>query len=75
MSALGGKAKKIAPAALPSPVPTPQEIDIEAQRKGEDLKRKLRSRRGRAGTILTESTLGTTTKLSPILGVVGGENG
>ena len=69
---LGGKTKKIAPLPLPSPVPTPQEIDIEAQRKGEDLRRKLRARRGRAGTILTEATLGTTAKLSPILGVVGG---
>ncbi len=73
MSALGGKAKKIAPAALPPPVPTPQEIDVEATRKGEDLRRKLRARAGRRGTILTESTLGTTNKLSPILGVVGGE--
>ena len=70
---LGGKTKKIAPLPLPSPVPTPQEIDIEAQRKGEDIRRTLRARRGRAGTILTESTLGTTANLSPILGVGGGE--
>lgn len=67
----GDKRARIPPPSLPAPVPTPQDIDIEAQRKGEDLRRKLRARRGRAGTILTESTLGTTAKLSPILGTVG----
>lgn len=56
MSGGGGKKPSIPP--LPAPIPTPEEIDIEAQRKGEDLRRKLRARAGRRGTILTEGTLG-----------------
>ncbi len=55
----GGGAKKPKLPPIPDPVPTPQEIDVEAQRKGEDLRRKLRARTGRRGTILTElGTLG-----------------
>ncbi|MCK5017529.1 MAG: hypothetical protein KAS32_10720 [Candidatus Peribacteraceae bacterium] len=52
----GGKTPKLPPA--PDPIPTPEDIDIEATRKAEDVRKKLRSRAGRAGTILTESTLG-----------------
>ena len=57
MSGGGTPKAKIAP--LPAPVPSPQEIDVEAMRKGEDLRRKLKARGGRRGTILTEpGTLG-----------------
>lgn len=64
MSGLGGKKIKQAPVPpLPDPIPTPEEIDIEATRKAEDLRRKLRARAGRRGTILTEGTLG-----EPVLG-------
>ena len=55
MSGGGGRAK-VPP--MPDPIPTPESIDIEAQRKGEDLRRKLRAKAGRRGTILTEGTLG-----------------
>lgn len=68
----GGKAAAALP-PLPDPIPTPEEIDIQALEKGEAERRKIRSRRGRASTILTEATLGTTAiAKSPILGVVGG---
>ncbi len=66
----GGKKPKLPP--VPSPVPTPEDIDIEALKKGEAERRRLQAGTGRGGTILTESTLGTTTAAkSPILGVVG----
>lgn len=53
----GGSKPKVPP--LPPPIPTPEDIDIEAQRKAEDLRRKLRARAGRRGTIITEpGTLG-----------------
>lgn len=54
----GGSSKRIAPLAAPAPIPTPEDVDIEAQRKGEDLRRKLRAKAGRGGTIITEPTLG-----------------
>lgn len=54
----GGGTKKPKIAPLPDPIPAPEAIDIEAQRKGEDLRRKLRARSGRRATILTEGTLG-----------------
>lgn len=54
----GGGSKRIPLPPPPPPIPTPEEVDIEAQRKGEDLRRKLRARAGRRGTILTEGTLG-----------------
>ncbi len=54
----GGRSKAPALPAGPSPAPTPQDIDIEAQRKSEDVRRKLKARAGRAGTILTEGDLG-----------------
>ena len=72
---LGGGAKKVKLPPVADPIPTPEEIDIQALQKGEAERRKIRSRRGRAGTILTtaESPLGTTAAAkSPILGVVGG---
>jgi len=53
----GGGSKYKAP-PLQAPIPTPEDIDIEAQRKSEDVRRKLRARAGRRGTILTEETLG-----------------
>ena len=52
----GGKRPKMPPA--PAPSPTPTQIDVEALRKSEDVRRKLRARAGRAGTILTEGDLG-----------------
>lgn len=51
-----------------APIPTPQDIDIEAQRRSEDVRRKLRSKRGRRGTILTEDVLGTDIQKKSILG-------
>ena len=69
----GGKKADLSPIKEPDPIPTPEEIDIQALEKGEAERRRIRARRGRAGTILTEATLGTTTTAkSPILGVVGG---
>ena len=66
----GGEKVKLPPVA--DPVPTPEDIDLEATKAGEAERRRIRARRGRASTILTESTLGTTaTAKSPILGVVG----
>lgn len=59
-----GAPKIPTPPPLPPPIPTPTEIDIEARRKGEEMRRKLRLRAGRRGTILTEAgTLG-----APVLG-------
>ena len=58
----GGKAPKYKAAPLPAPpppAPTPQQLDLEAQRKAEDIRRKLKARAGRRGTILTKpGTLG-----------------
>lgn len=45
------------------PIPTPQDIDIEATRRAEDLRRKLKSKKGRRGTILVgeeQDVLGVT---------------
>ncbi len=47
-----GKKPKLPP--VPSPAPTPQDVDIEAQRRGEDVRRKLKAKKGRRGTILTQ---------------------
>lgn len=49
-----GAGKKPSLPPEPPPAPTPQDIDIEAQRRGEDVRRKLRARKGRRGTILTQ---------------------
>lgn len=56
MSGGGSRKPKLPPA--PAPIPTPQEVDIEAQQRAEDVRRKLRARKGRRGTILTDPTLG-----------------
>lgn len=56
---MSGGGRSIAPLPPePPPAPTPQMLDIEAQRKAEDVRRKLKARAGRAGTILTEGSLG-----------------
>ena len=67
----GGPSKaKIPP--VPDPIPTPEDIDLQAAQKGEAERKRLRSRFGRAGTILTEDTLGATQQAkSSILGTVG----
>lgn len=49
-----GAGKKPSLPREPDPIPTPQDIDIEATRRAEDLRRKLKSKKGRRGTILTE---------------------
>ena len=57
MSGGGRSRQKLPP--IPDPIPTPIDIDIEAQQRADDLRRKLRSRKGRRGTILTaEQDLG-----------------
>ena len=69
----GGGGKKVDLPPLADPIPTPEEINLQALKKGEAERRRIQLRRGIAGTILTESTLGTTAiAKSPILGVVGG---
>ena len=73
----GGRPRAIkappVPEPGPSPAPTPEEINIQALEKGEAERKKIKARRGRASTILTEATLGTAAAAkSPILGVVGG---
>lgn len=55
----GGGSPKVKIAPLPAPIPTPEDISTEAARKAEDVRRKLKARTGRAGTILTQAgTLG-----------------
>lgn len=54
----GGGTKKPKLQPLASPAPTPQDIDIQAQQRAEDVRRKLRAKKGRRGTILTEDVLG-----------------
>ncbi len=49
----GGGSKKPKLSPEPDPIPTPQDIDIEAQQRAEDVRRKLRAKKGRRGTILT----------------------
>ncbi len=48
----GGSKPKLPP--IPDPVPTPQDIDIQATERAEDLRRKLKAKKGRRGTILTQ---------------------
>ena len=66
----GGGAGKTKLPPLQGPIPTPEEIDVQALEKGEAERRRLRSRRGRGSTILTEATLGATQQKSTILGEV-----
>ncbi len=47
----GGSKPKLPP--ISAPTPTAQDIDIEAQRRADDVRRKLKSQKGRRGTILT----------------------
>lgn len=54
----GGRPKGATLPAAASPAPTQVSIDVEAQRKAEDVRRKLKARAGREGTILTEGNLG-----------------
>ncbi len=67
----GGSAKKVSLPPVSDPIPTPEDINIQAAKKGEAERRRIGLRRGRAGTILTEATLGLSPAKSPILGVVG----
>lgn len=46
-----GKPKTVKPPELPAPVPAPTEIAPMAMRAGEAERRRLRGRRGRAGTV------------------------
>ena len=50
----GGRKPTLPPIA--APIPTPEELNIEALQKGEAIRRRLRARKGRRGTILTEIT-------------------
>lgn len=56
----GGGKPKLPPVA--DPIPTPEDIDIQALQKGEAERRRLRGRRGRRSTILSEATLDTQKK-------------
>ena len=67
---LGGGSSKPKIPPLPDPIPTPEDIAVEAQAKGQATRRKLLAGKGRRGTILTG--LGTTEpQKSSILGRVG----
>ena len=58
----GGSKTKLPPVA--DPVPTPEDINTQAIQKGEAVRRKLKARRGRRSTILTEGSLGVNEKKS-----------
>ncbi len=61
--------EQIDKAIRPSPVPTTTDIDVQAQQRTEGVRRKLRSRKGRRGTILTGDGLGVgDTKKKSLLG-------
>ncbi len=67
----GGPSKPNLPPIAP-PIPTPEEIYLQVTAAGEAERRRIRGRRGRESTILTEvDTLGATQAKSPILGTVG----
>lgn len=59
----GGKPKAVKPPALPPPIPLPppivttQEIGAQAMKAGEEERKRIRGRRGRASTILTKPGL------------------
>ena len=65
---LGGGAKQVKLPPVADPVPTPEDVDIQALQKGEAVRRRLRARKGRAGTILTTADLGTELGKKTILG-------
>ncbi len=50
---MSGGGKKPSLGRTPDPIPTPQDIDIAAQRRADDVRRKLAAKKGRRGTILT----------------------
>ncbi len=58
----GGSKTKLPPVS--DPVPTPEDISTQATQKGEAVRRKLKARRGRRSTILTEGSLGVNEKKS-----------
>ena len=59
----GGSGKpKLPPVA--DPAPTPEDIDVQALQAGEAERRRLKARRGRRSTILTEGSLGVNEKKS-----------
>ncbi len=62
MTGSGAKKTKLPPIA--DPIPTPEDISIQSVQKGEAQRRKLKSRRGRRGTILTEGALDVNNKKS-----------
>lgn len=53
---MGGGGKKVKPPPVPAPTPIATELSPEVQRKSEDERRRLRSGKGRRGTILTGLT-------------------
>ena len=55
---IGGGSQSAKMPPIPDPIPTVASLDIETQRKSEDIRKKLMARAGRAGTILTEGSLG-----------------
>lgn len=57
-----GSKSKLPPIA--DPVPTSEDINIQALQKGEAERRRLKAKRGRRSTILTEATLGVGEKKS-----------
>ncbi len=57
-----GSKPKLPPVA--DPIPTPEDIDVQALQKGEAERRRLKARRGRRSTILTEGSLGVNEKKS-----------
>ena len=57
-----GSKPKLPPVAAPAP--TPESIDVQALQAGEAERRRLKARRGRRSTILTEGSLGVNEKKS-----------
>lgn len=60
MTGAGAAKTKLPP--VPSPIPTPEDIDKQALQKGEAERRRLQARRGRRSTILTEAATDTQKK-------------
>ncbi len=60
----GGGTRKTKLPPVADPIPTPEDIDTQALQKGEAERRRLKSRRGRRSTILTEGSLGVNEKKS-----------
>lgn len=62
MTGGGSRKAKLPPVA--DPIPVPEDIDVQALQKGEAERRRLKRRRGRRSTILTEGALGVEDKKS-----------